>query len=301
MRPRQSDMPVVPTNLDAIPSKLNATSGRPAAVLVGLTLQDNGWHVIMTERSAHLAHHAGQISFPGGKVEEGDHGLVATGCEAGGIALSPDQVDVIGGLGPVTSLVGFIVQPVAWHRRVGNDPFRLSRRSGADTGVAVGGSCQFLPAPPGELHPRRATAQRLAIDRDDHRIGVRRPPFSSILRHDGRSPAEHKPSVGIEDWELTMRRYIILATAILAAILVMSLIKAWQARRAKARGEEVQSGAGIGFEHIAGALVGLAVFFAGVMFLESDASKPGTKYQPAQIKDGRISSGDFTTSSTTGD
>ena len=78
MRPRQSDMPVVPTSLDTIPSKLNETSGRPAAVLVGLTLQDNGWHVIMTERSAHLAHHAGQISFPGGKVEEGDHGLVAT-------------------------------------------------------------------------------------------------------------------------------------------------------------------------------------------------------------------------------
>ena len=63
-----------------------------------------------------------------------------------------------------------------------------------------------------------------------------------------------------------MRRYIILATAVLAAILVMSLIKAWQARRAKARGEEVKSGAGIGLEHIAGALVGLAVFFAGVVF-----------------------------------
>ena len=51
-----------------------------------------------------------------------------------------------------------------------------------------------------------------------------------------------------------MRRYIILATAVLAAILVMSLIKAWQARRAKARGEEVKSGAGIGFEHVIGAL-----------------------------------------------
>ncbi|MEC7049859.1 MAG: hypothetical protein VYB64_06750 [Pseudomonadota bacterium] len=91
-----------------------------------------------------------------------------------------------------------------------------------------------------------------------------------------------------------MRRYIILATAVLAAILVMSLIKAWQARRAKARGEEVKSGAGIGFEHVIGALVGLAVFFAGVVFLESDASRPGTKYQPAQLKDGQISSGDFT-------
>ena len=98
-----------------------------------------------------------------------------------------------------------------------------------------------------------------------------------------------------------MRRYIILATAVLAAILVMSLIKAWQARRARARGEEVPSGAGIGFEHIAGALVGLAVFFAGVVFLESDASKPGTKYQPAQLKDGKISSGNFNTPSKTGD
>lgn len=98
-----------------------------------------------------------------------------------------------------------------------------------------------------------------------------------------------------------MRRYIILATAILAAILVMSLIKAWQARRAKARGEELEASGGIGMEHIVGALVGLAVFFTGVVFLESNASKPGTKYQPAQIKDGQISSGDFTAPRQNGD
>ena len=98
-----------------------------------------------------------------------------------------------------------------------------------------------------------------------------------------------------------MRRYIIIAIAILAAILVMSLIKAWQARRAGARGEEVKSGADIGFEHIIGALVGLAVFFAGVVFLESGASKPGAKYQPAQLRDGRISPGNFTAPPKTGD
>ena len=61
-----------------------------------------------------------------------------------------------------------------------------------------------------------------------------------------------------------MRRYIILATAVLAAILVMSLIKAWQARRAKARGEELKSGAGIGFEHVIGALVGLDCSWAQI-------------------------------------
>ena len=72
------------------------------------------WHVIMTERSAHLAHHAGQISFPGGKVEDGDAGLVDTALREAReeIALAADRVDVIGGLGQVTSPVGFVVQPV---------------------------------------------------------------------------------------------------------------------------------------------------------------------------------------------
>ncbi|MEC8641701.1 MAG: hypothetical protein VXZ67_02240 [Pseudomonadota bacterium] len=90
-----------------------------------------------------------------------------------------------------------------------------------------------------------------------------------------------------------MRRYLIIAIAILAAILVMSLVKWWQARRARARGEAVKPSAGIEIAHIIGALVGLAVFFAGAVLLESGASKPGTTYQPAQIKDGKISAGGF--------
>ena len=90
-----------------------------------------------------------------------------------------------------------------------------------------------------------------------------------------------------------MRRYLIIAIAILAAILVMSLVKWWQARRARACGETVEPSAGIEISHIIGALVGLAVFFAGAVLLESGASKPGTTYQPAQIKDGKISAGGF--------
>ena len=90
-----------------------------------------------------------------------------------------------------------------------------------------------------------------------------------------------------------MRRYIIIAIAIMAAILVMSLVKWWQARRAKARGETVTPGAGIEISHVIGALVGLAVFFVGAGLLETGASKPGTTYQPAQIKDGKISAGGF--------
>lgn len=90
-----------------------------------------------------------------------------------------------------------------------------------------------------------------------------------------------------------MRRYLIIAIAILAAILVMSLIKAWQARQARLRGEELPPSAGIGFPHIIGALVGLVVFFAGAVLLESGAADPDGKYQPATLKDGKITSGGF--------
>ena len=114
MRPAQLTMPVMPAQLDPIPSKLNDRAGRPAAVLVGLMRRHRQWHVIMTERAAHLAHHAGQISFPGGKVEKSDGGLVATALREAReeIALSAERVEVIGGLGQVTSPAGFVVQPV---------------------------------------------------------------------------------------------------------------------------------------------------------------------------------------------
>ena len=107
-------MPVMPEQLDPIPFKLNDSAGRPAAVLVGLMRRNRQWHVIMTERAAHLSHHAGQISFPGGKVEQNEGGLVATALREAKeeIALSTERVEVIGGLAQVTSPAGFVVQPV---------------------------------------------------------------------------------------------------------------------------------------------------------------------------------------------
>lgn len=90
-----------------------------------------------------------------------------------------------------------------------------------------------------------------------------------------------------------MRKYLIIATAILAAILVMSLIKSWQARRAKAKGETLPKNAGIGMAHLIGALVGLAVFFVGAVALEQGASAPEGVYKPAQLNDGKVTSGGF--------
>mgnify|MGYP003323416392 CR=1 FL=1 len=118
MRPGAPISPAMPDglvgHLNPIPKHLRPEAGRPAAVLVGLMADPSGWQVIMTERAAHLAHHAGQISFPGGKVDTADSTLVATALREASeeIGLPAGKVDILGGLDPVSSPVGFIVQPV---------------------------------------------------------------------------------------------------------------------------------------------------------------------------------------------
>jgi 8-oxo-dGTP pyrophosphatase MutT (NUDIX family) len=109
-----ANLPIIPEKLNPIPVRLNAEAGRPSAVLVGLIAGDDGWQVIMTERAHHLAHHAGQISFPGGKVEGSDASLIDTALREAGeeVALPRDQVEIIGGLNTVVSPAGFIVQPI---------------------------------------------------------------------------------------------------------------------------------------------------------------------------------------------
>lgn len=109
-----SAFPVSKDRLNHIPKALRPENGRPSAVLVGLVPDETGWQVIMTERAHHLAHHAGQISFPGGKVDPQDETLVATALREANeeVSLAPDSVSVIGGLDPVASPAGFVVQPI---------------------------------------------------------------------------------------------------------------------------------------------------------------------------------------------
>jgi 8-oxo-dGTP pyrophosphatase MutT (NUDIX family) len=77
---------------------------RPAAVLCLLFDQDGEASVVLTQRAAHLPSHAGEVSFPGGRMRPGELPLQAALREAEEeVGLRPAAVDVIGELTPLTT------------------------------------------------------------------------------------------------------------------------------------------------------------------------------------------------------
>lgn len=86
----------------------------PAAVLVPLVLREEGLSVLLTRRSRHLAHHPGQISFPGGRIDAGDAGPEAAALREATeeIALPASRVEVLGRLPDFPVGTGFLISPV---------------------------------------------------------------------------------------------------------------------------------------------------------------------------------------------
>ncbi len=85
-----------------------------AAVLVPIVLRDDGPTLLLTQRTAHLRDHAGQISFPGGRIEAEDesplHAALRETTEETGLA--PAHVEVVGYLPEYRTSTGFSVTPV---------------------------------------------------------------------------------------------------------------------------------------------------------------------------------------------
>ena len=85
-----------------------------AAVLVGLVERSEGTQVLLTRRTDALRHHAGQVSFPGGRLEASDADAVAAAMretfEEVGIPAS--QIAPVGYLDVFTTITGFRVLPV---------------------------------------------------------------------------------------------------------------------------------------------------------------------------------------------
>ena len=95
-----------------------------AAVLIPLVERAEGMTVLLTRRADDLSSHAGQIAFPGGRVEPGDADPAATALRetAEEIGLAADRVEVAGTLAPYRTGTGYHITPVVGFVR---PPFEL--------------------------------------------------------------------------------------------------------------------------------------------------------------------------------
>ena len=86
----------------------------PAAVLVPLVWRLEGLQVLLTERAQHLNHHAGQVSFPGGRIEPADADAQSAALREAEeeIGLAARHVEVIGYLPDHLIISGYRVTPV---------------------------------------------------------------------------------------------------------------------------------------------------------------------------------------------
>ena len=104
----------------------------PAAVLVPLVMRADGLSVLLTQRTQHLAAHAGQISFPGGRQEPGDRDSIDAALRETEeeVGLPRDHIEVIGRLDTYVTSTSFEVTPVVGLVRapypVKLDPFEVA-------------------------------------------------------------------------------------------------------------------------------------------------------------------------------
>jgi 8-oxo-dGTP pyrophosphatase MutT (NUDIX family) len=90
-----------------------AAAARPAAVLVPIIKKRGGLSLLLTERASGLSSHAGQVAFPGGRIESGESARDAALREAAEeISLPLSDVETLGYLEPYFSGSGYRVQPV---------------------------------------------------------------------------------------------------------------------------------------------------------------------------------------------
>ena len=131
VRPLTSSAPRVPRAATLSDYDLNSPPSHrprpltPAAVLVPIVEHRQGASVLLTRRTEHLHDHAGQVSFPGGRIEPRDQdpleaALRETREEVG---LSAEFINAVGYLDDYETVTGYLVTPVVAFVRPG---FRLA-------------------------------------------------------------------------------------------------------------------------------------------------------------------------------
>lgn len=98
-----------PDDLDWWPQK----QAVPAAVLIPLVVRPEP-SVLLTTRTEKLRSHAGQIAFPGGRIDPTDAGPVEAALREAQeeVGLDPGRVDILGFAAPFRTGTGYLVQPV---------------------------------------------------------------------------------------------------------------------------------------------------------------------------------------------
>jgi 8-oxo-dGTP pyrophosphatase MutT (NUDIX family) len=93
---------------------VGAVTTRPAAVLMPVVLRESGLTMLLTQRTEDMPSHAGQVAFPGGRVQPEDADAIDTALRETEeeIGLARGHVDVIGTLDRYVTGTGFLITPV---------------------------------------------------------------------------------------------------------------------------------------------------------------------------------------------
>lgn len=104
----------LPESTDEQRLRQSITAPVPAAVLLPIVAREQGLTLLFTQRTAHLTDHAGQVSFPGGRVEAVDASAIETALRETQeeVGLDRRHVEVIGILPDYFTGTGYRVTPV---------------------------------------------------------------------------------------------------------------------------------------------------------------------------------------------
>jgi 8-oxo-dGTP pyrophosphatase MutT (NUDIX family) len=111
LRAALAEPPSVPP-LEGDLVELRELASIPAAVLIAITDRPEPG-VILTVRREHMRTHAGQVAFPGGRIDPGEDAVAAAVREANEeLGLNPSALELVGELDPYRTVTGYIVTSV---------------------------------------------------------------------------------------------------------------------------------------------------------------------------------------------
>lgn len=113
LRQHFRQVPLAPPERPGDGGRLPGMTARRAAVLVPLVLREDGVRVLLTRRHEQLRHHAGQVSFPGGRIDDEDADAWAAARREAWeeVGLPASHIEPIGQLPDYTTVTAYAVQP----------------------------------------------------------------------------------------------------------------------------------------------------------------------------------------------